>query len=161
MESLSQKSLGGAMFQLLYVSTATKPFNTFELISMLNEGRRRNATLNINGMMLYKNGGFVHLLEGQKTAVKTLHREISNDKCHTDLVTIFERECPKGVFNDWSMGFDSQTNTLCHTLPGFTTFLDTPLDSKHFINDPTLSYQFFYVFKHANFGSSFSLQNKS
>jgi len=54
-----------------------------------------------------------------------------------------------------------QTNTLCHTLPGFTTFLGTPLDSKHFINDPTLSYQFFYVFKHANFDSSFSLQNKS
>lgn len=137
------------MFQLLYVSTATKPFNDTDLVVLLKGARQKNARLHINGMLLYKQGKFMQILEGEESAVRKLYAEISQDPRHEKLTVILERECSKSVFRDWSMGFVNLRDELIHTLPGYTHFLNTPLDSTHFVNDPTLSMQFLNIFKHA------------
>lgn len=137
------------MFQLLYVSTATKPLTEMDLLVLLKAARNKNATLNINGMLLYKNAKFMQILEGDEAVVKKLYAEIAKDVRHQDLTIIFQRQCPKKVFSNWSMGFVHLDDVHASTLPGYTDFLDTPLDSSHFINDPTLSMQFLNIFKHA------------
>jgi len=47
------------------------------------------------------------------------------------------------------MGFAHLNAETVKTLSGYTDFLDTPLDSSHFIDDPTLSMQFLNIFKYA------------
>jgi hypothetical protein len=137
------------MFQLLYVSTATKPFNDTDLVVLLKAARQKNARLHINGMLLYKQGKFMQILEGEESAVRKLYAEISQDPRHGELTVILERQCSTSVFKDWSMGFANLRDDLIKTLPGYNHFLNTPLDSTHFVSDPTLSMQFLNIFKHA------------
>lgn len=137
------------MFQLLYVSTATHPLDDTELLVLLKAARKKNTPLNIHGMLLYKEGKFMQILEGEEAVVRKLYAEISRDTRHRNLTVIFERQCTQTVFNDWSMGFAHLDVDTVKTLPGYTDFLDTPLDSSHFIDDPTLSMQFLNIFKYA------------
>ena len=137
------------MFQLLYVSSATKALDDTDLLVLLKAARKKNSALGINGMLLYKDGKFMQILEGDEATVRKLYAEISQDSRHQHLTLIFERACPKSVFSDWSMGFVHLNDDTAITLPGYTHFLDTPLDSAHFINDPTLSMQFLNIFKYA------------
>jgi hypothetical protein len=137
------------MFQLLYVSTATRPFNETDLVMLLKAARKKNALLHINGMLLYKQGKFMQILEGEESAVRKLYAEISQDPRHGNLTVILERQCPKSVFSDWSMGFVNLRDDIIQSLPGYTQFMNTPLDSTHFVNDPTLSMQFLNIFKYA------------
>ena len=61
------------MFRLIYVSTAVRLLNKDELVEILNVSREKNARLNITGLLLYKDGNFMQLLEGRKEDVLALY----------------------------------------------------------------------------------------
>ncbi len=137
------------MFQLLYISNATQPLNDTDLVALLKQARKKNAGLNVTGMLLYKDAKFMQILEGDETAVRKLFAEISDDPRHQNITVIFQKRCPTAVFTDWSMGFINLDDEWAKSIPGYTSFLETPLDSAHFVDDPSLTMQFLYIFKFA------------
>ena len=56
-----------AMHQLVYVSAATHAFTKSELLELLNKARANNQRLGITGLLLFKDGDFIQLLEGDKS----------------------------------------------------------------------------------------------
>ena len=137
------------MFQLIYASHAKQAFNEIELISLLKAARTKNLKLNITGMLLYKDGIFMQLLEGDETEVRKLFSTIKHDNRHEKVVVLFEKSCDHSVLSDWSMGFLNLESDYAKSIPGYTTFLDTPLSAQIFVDDPTMAMQFFYIFKFA------------
>lgn len=93
------------MYQLLYTSKAVSPFKDDEVSKLLEIARRNNAEKSITGMLLYCNGNFIQLLEGEEEQLAELFKVISNDPRHTEVNKVIENKIQRPQFPDWSMGY--------------------------------------------------------
>jgi Sensors of blue-light using FAD len=135
------------MIQLVYVSSSVKPFSDNELLQLLEKSRRNNDKLGITGMLLYKNGDFMQALEGDEVQVRALSAQIARDPRHKDVSTLLDGPCVTREFPDWSMGFRNLTGMDPLDVPGYSTFLDSPLRSLAFTNSPALCRELLLLFK--------------
>ncbi len=135
------------MFALVYVSTATIRWSDTDLERLLQQSRRDNLIPDITGLLLFKEGNFMQILEGAKDAVLTLMAKIKSDARHERVMVIFEEETPRREFKDWSMGFKKLGGRLVLELPGFSDVLDLPLTNEQFSSNPTRLLQFLIAFK--------------
>ena len=78
------------MFFLIYASSAVKPFLQSELFELLEICRENNTRLGITGMLLYKDGNFMQLLEGEETPVRRLYEKIGSDSRHRGEITLLQ-----------------------------------------------------------------------
>lgn len=95
------------MYFLIYTSYAAPDFQDDDLKTLLTQSCKKNKALSITGMLLYFDGKFLQLIEGEEQAVKNLYRSICNDKRHKNVVTLKEQTIKDRFFTDWSMGFKS------------------------------------------------------
>lgn len=93
------------VFQLLYVSGATGPVSEADIAQILEASRRNNARLGVTGMLLYADGAFIQVLEGEEETVKALARRISQDRRHRNYMVLCEHHAEARAFGDWQMGF--------------------------------------------------------
>lgn len=97
------------MYHLVYTSHAVKPFTEVELLGLLKESRAFNKPRAITGMLLYLQGKFIQVLEGDEKEVKELYSRIAADPRHHRVALISEGHSPTHLFKDWSMGFKRLT----------------------------------------------------
>ncbi len=135
------------MHLLIYASSAAELFSQDELEQLLEKARRNNHALGVTGMLLYKDGNFMQLLEGPKEAVIGLIRKIELDDRHRGIIRLLEREQPQREFADWSMGFKRLESASGARLPGHSDFLERPLNDERFRQDPSLALQLLLTFK--------------
>lgn len=97
------------MRQLLYVSNTTPTVTVAELDEILASSRRNNSASSITGMLLFLDGGFLQVLEGEESVVRQTYARISADPRHWNIKVLFDRDAPR-AFKDWSMGFKHLKN---------------------------------------------------
>ena len=114
--------------QIVYVSAALVPFDEEQLTVLLARARVRNALAGITGMLLYRDGDFIQVLEGPPDVVDATFTRIGADPRHRRVQVLLQRELAQREFAEWSMGFRSVTNADVGALPGFSEFLDEGLD---------------------------------
>jgi len=95
----------GALFQLMYRSAAVEPMDTEALHALLAQARARNSRWGITGLLLYKKGRFLQVLEGLEQPVRDLFASIARDTRHTDIQIVFTSPIERRTFPDWQMGF--------------------------------------------------------
>jgi hypothetical protein len=122
----------GNIFSLLYLSGSTVPFAEKDLRDLLAKSRENNSKLGISGMLLFKGGNFLQVLEGKKETVVALYEKIARDPRHHQITTLLEETSTKRNFPDWSMGFHDLSSTDTRSIPGFSHFLDTSLTCADF-----------------------------
>jgi hypothetical protein len=93
------------MLQLVYVSSATTHFSKAELLELLTKSRTKNSALGITGMLLYKDGNFMQMLEGEDDPVRQLFETIVKDPRHHNSIVLIDELAETAFFADWSMGF--------------------------------------------------------
>lgn len=96
---------------LVYISTARTPFADNGLMELMHSFQANNLQTGITGVLLYKDGNFIQLLEGAGEAVSALYARITRDCRHYNCIQIFDRPAENRLFPDWSMGFRPQ-NTM-------------------------------------------------
>lgn len=134
-------------FTLTYVSSAVRPFSEAELAELLAHSRRNNAELDVTGMLLYKDGNFMQVLEGEEDAVRGLYARISDDPRHTGDIVIRKAATDFRDFPDWTMAFRNLDLPETRSTPGYSDFLDAPLTGKEFSGDPSRSQKLLLTFK--------------
>ena len=113
------------LISLVYISTATAPLDDAALHGILTRARENNARLDVTGMLLYREGQFVQILEGASGAVHDLADEIRADPRHTDMSVILDEPIEAREFSDWSMGFQPMSTPRTALPDGFRdTFAD-------------------------------------
>lgn len=98
-----------ALIHLIYVSKSSNAFSSSDIIDLLSKSRDRNRQLNVTGMLLYEQGSFFQVLEGEEDVVNNLFATICNDPRHTSIVKIISEAIFKRDFVDWSMGYAAVT----------------------------------------------------
>lgn len=135
------------MYRLVYVSAATSLFSKAELMELLRKARDKNQRLGITGMLLYKDGDFLQLLEGDRPAVKALFEVIEADPRHDGTIVVLEEDAEARVFDNWSMGFRDLYDPEVQATPGFSQYMNTPLVAKSFEGHPSDALQLLSMFK--------------
>ena len=135
------------MISLIYVSSAVEPFSKEELLTLLETSRRNNALLNVTGMLLYKDGNFMQVIEGEEPAIRKLHTKISLNPRHDGLITLLETPIERRQFTEWSMGFKDLSDPSLRETPGYSEFLTTPLTSPEFSANPSRAQKLLLTFK--------------
>lgn len=91
--------------ELLFTSKAVKELTPQDLIHIHNQGARNNLKNDITGLLLYHNGEFVHLMEGEKQKVQDMCSKILLDKRHTDISLLLQDTTKRKYFENWSIAF--------------------------------------------------------
>lgn len=136
------------LISLIYGSTATNDMTDHDLLELLNTSEANNSSLGVTGMLLYRDGNFLQVLEGEEEVVNSLYQRIATDPRHRSVMTIFKRSIPKREFADWRMGFVNISNLNSEDLPsGYSNFLEQPIDANTFADRPSYAYTFMKHFK--------------
>ncbi len=135
------------MYFLTYVSSAVTPFSRTELADLLAKSNENNARLGISGMLLYKDGNMMQVLEGEEQDVRALYAKIGRDPRHHGLIILLQGKLAAREFAGWSMAFRDLSGPDVVSTPGYSEFLNTPLTGAEFSSDPTRSQRLLTTFK--------------
>jgi hypothetical protein len=126
-----------SLYHIVYVSSASHLFSKQELLDLLEKAREKNYRLGITGLLLYRDGDFIQLLEGDKAAVENLYATINADPRHSQATILLEEPTDQRLFNDWSMGFRNLSDPDVQATPGFSQYMNTRLVADSFADDPS------------------------
>ena len=109
------------MINVIYASAATQKMYAHELAKLLQDARKNNEALDISGMLLFHNGSFLQILEGEEDAVETLVAKIKQDPRHKSFNLLLREEIEERDFEDWSMGY-VDVSGLADQIQGFVDY---------------------------------------
>lgn len=112
------------LIQLIYVSTASELLPDRSLDEILESSVRHNIVQDVTGMLLYSEGSFMQVLEGEESAVEETYSRICNDHRNFDLIVLSREAITKREFSQWSMGYRRLTNEDVHKNPAFAPFFN-------------------------------------
>ncbi len=106
-----------ALIQWVYASAETQPFSPSDLEALLQTARSKNEGDDITGLLLYHQGSFLQILEGEEASVQATIDRIEADGRHDNVRLIFRGEIEDRSFGEWRMGFCRPPKT--EDIPGF------------------------------------------
>lgn len=92
---------------LLYVSHATRAMSPEEIDRLLHGARERNRLRGVTGALLYYDGRFVQVLEGEAAAVEQCFSRIRTDPRHEQVTPLHREPIEAARFPQWSMRYVS------------------------------------------------------
>ncbi len=108
------------IFSIVYASSANKELEEDELQEILREARSNNESAGISGLLLYANGNFLQVLEGEQESVMDLVHRIERDNRHHGIIRLMEFTSNERSFPDWSMGYKQlSVSEMEGALPGY------------------------------------------
>ena len=134
-------------YYVVYVSSASQPFSKAALLDLLEKARSKNSSLGVTGMLLFKDGNFMQVLEGEQETVKNLAKTIERDPRHKDFTLLVQGTSEQRFFSDWSMGFRDLGDTNIPKPPGYTEFMNSPLTRSELSNDNNRCLKLLRLFK--------------
>jgi hypothetical protein len=110
------------MIHIIYASVETQSFSPAQLTELLQKARVENERMQLTGILLYSNGNFFQVLEGEPAAVDEMYKKLHLDKRHKQLTLIVREPITKRFFADWSMGFSNVTPEELTQISGMNDF---------------------------------------
>ena len=135
------------MIQLSYISSAVEPFTTQELLGLLQACREGNASKGVTGMLLYGNGTFLQVLEGEEKVIDGLIERIRKDPRHTDLHILHRHPIERRQYSDWSMGFKRISDRELQGVEGLRDFSEKDFNPEHLIAHNTIVQSLMHHFR--------------
>lgn len=113
-----------ALHSIVYMSYANREFSTQELKELLKVARERNMGLDVSGLLLYHEGRFLQVIEGEQEVLENLMARIEADPRHRRLTRLVDRAVDRRLFAEWSMGFLDISPDEAKELEGYSQFLE-------------------------------------
>lgn len=107
------------MYHIVYLSTAVKSITETDLTDILNSSRKNNKERNVTGLLMYCDGNFVQLIEGEEEDVKAIYAAIEKDGRHKNIILLISSASEQRNFPDWTMGFAAAEKDDLHQIEGY------------------------------------------
>ena len=88
-------------YAICYVSNASKNLNLQKIKILLDLWEKKNNSLEIKGILLYSEGNFFQILEGERDIVLPLFHKIQKDSRHYGLIQIIGKDIAQGSFDGY------------------------------------------------------------
>ena len=111
-----------ALYQIVYISAATVSFSDEDLRELLDIARTNNAAQGVSGMLVYHEGSFIQVLEGERVAVESVYEKIETDERHSNQTVLLRGDIEHRTFESWAMAF-LPSSSLSDIPAGFHPFL--------------------------------------
>jgi len=131
------------MFELIYRSIADESFSQTDTSNILNTARLFNEENNITGCLIFYDGEFIQILEGNQKLVQDLYANIEKDKRHNNVMLIAEGEKEERIFDNWSMAFHEFTNKDIKNI-NQALAIDNFISISKFTEKPTYAVELFW-----------------
>jgi hypothetical protein len=109
------------MHHLIYLSRATRPLSDDELTTLLTQAREANAQQGITGALVYGDGQFMQIIEGEEPTLAMLYAKLLQDERHGQVFKFADKPIAQRSFTDWSMAFRPVSAEQFQTLQGYVT----------------------------------------
>jgi hypothetical protein len=93
------------MRQIFYASSARKDMTRAGIEALLERARAHNTRAGITGILIYKGGIFLQLIEGPDAEITALFERIRRDPRHDHVIEILNLTHRQRIFNDWTMAY--------------------------------------------------------
>lgn len=132
---------------LCYVSSATRLMSNQELLEILRSSRQNNRATSVTGMLLYKGGNFMQVIEGPRESIQSLMEIINKDIRHKDIFMLWEEEIETRQFATWEMAFANLDSDEIKNEPHYSQFLQDELTAAKYRHEPRLAYTMLLSFR--------------
>ncbi|MEX8548313.1 MAG: BLUF domain-containing protein [Mucilaginibacter sp.] len=112
------------MYFLVYTSTAASKFSDEQIEELMVKSIEKNKALSITGLLLFFDGKFMQLLEGEEKETRELYNTICKDERHKDVLKIKEGYIENRFCKDWKMCFKHGTYKALAGLEGYRNMSD-------------------------------------
>jgi len=113
------------LIQLIYSSAASHVFSRKQLTDLLISARKKNDRLGITGILLYTDGSFFQVLEGEAETVDAIFKTITADDRHTQITIILREAISNRLFEDWTMAYAQLSSEEVNVILGSNDFFHT------------------------------------
>lgn len=114
---------------------------------MLEQARELNASNDVSGLLLYRDGAFLQVLEGERSRVHETYERIRADSRHTRVTTLIDEPAAQREFPDWRMGFFALDDPSVLSRPDVSQFLTEPATHESFVREPSRARRLLWMFK--------------
>ena len=116
------------IYYLLYYGIESFAFELKDFNELLAQARERNESLGITGKLIYCEGTFIQVLEGEEQHVNQVYLSIEKDSRLIATKIVAEGPIVKRYFKDWSMDFEQVSLETINELencnhPNVTTYI--------------------------------------
>jgi hypothetical protein len=118
-------------YQIMYSSQATEPMTVTGLEAILTDARTGNEARNVTGALVYVDGVFFQIIEGDKDVVHNLMASIASDSRHHSVKIFYEAEVDVRAFESWRMAYlraTAEQMSKWAGLPGTATVEELLMD---------------------------------
>ena len=105
-------------YQIMYSSQATEQMTVTDLEKILTDARAGNEARNVTGALVFVDGVFFQLLEGDEAVVRNLMANIASDTRHHSVKVFYEAPVDVRAFESWSMAYLGPTAQEMSTWAG-------------------------------------------
>ena len=91
------------LYQLIYKSYATRALTAEEFADIMVEAKVNNKEIDVTGCLLFKDGVFLQVLEGDKKDLVKLYKKIQRDSRHAQAEQLYFESTNERTFQNWSM----------------------------------------------------------
>jgi hypothetical protein len=134
-----------SLMQLIYTSTLTGRDETL-LDPIHLSAVQHNRKSGVTGMLLYFNGAFMQVLEGERDAVMVTYQRIRNDLRHQNSRVLVEEAISTRHFPTWSMGLCRVGGNDLLRLPQFDSVVRNGFDSDQILARPGIALSMLQLF---------------
>jgi Sensors of blue-light using FAD len=98
------EDLAPMLYAFVYCSRATEGVDDVEVDRIVEAAQRRSVARGITGVLVFGNGVFFQLLEGQAVQVQKLIPNLQSDPRHCDVVSLdWSEERRERLYPNWEM----------------------------------------------------------
>lgn len=100
------------MKRLVYTSKARRAMSENDITKILSVSRINNSLFNVSGMLLYRDGTFLQVLEGNDADLSQTYARIRKDRRHYDCRLLVEEAIIQRAFRGWEMAYREHSELL-------------------------------------------------
>ena len=92
-------------YSVVYLSSARTNLTKEDIDEIMNISQVNNISLNISGFLVYHEGTFLQLLEGEEKNVKMIYNRVLIDDRHKNIIPVLDQETSARFFDFYHSGF--------------------------------------------------------
>ena len=117
------------LVRTIYLSNAVTLMDSAALSTLLDSCKRNNESHGITGLLVYSDGNFMQVLEGERAVVESTYQRICEDGRHHHVMRMIDEPIRERHFRNFAMAFKDDSALTEQQRTAFSDIVQQPSES--------------------------------